>query len=41
MKDSNLPKFLDNDIELFLDIIKDLFPGVNVEKDENHLLMEK
>jgi len=41
MKDSNLPKFLDNDIELFLDIISDLFPRVEVEKVENKLFLDK
>jgi len=41
MKDSNLPKFLEIDIELFLDIIKDLFPTTTVNKVENKVFNEK
>jgi dynein heavy chain, axonemal len=41
MKDSNLPKFLDADIELFLDIIKDLFPYTVVENQEDTTFISK
>lgn len=41
MKDSNLPKFLDQDISLFLDIINDLFPNTNVKKEDNIILNNK
>jgi dynein heavy chain, axonemal len=41
MKDSNLPKFLDADIELFLDIIKDLFPYTTVEKSDDFIFQNK
>jgi len=30
MKDSNIPKFLKDDIPLFLAIVQDLFPKVEV-----------
>ena len=34
MKDANVPKFLAHDLPLFLDIIKDLFPHVEILKNE-------
>jgi dynein heavy chain len=40
MRDSNLPKFLRDDILLFRAIIKDLFPGVT-EPTAEYLELEK
>lgn len=34
MKDSNIPKFLSNDIPLFNSIITDLFPESNLEEKD-------
>ncbi|KAJ9531588.1 hypothetical protein QJQ45_014947, partial [Haematococcus lacustris] len=39
MRDSNLPKFLVDDVELFQNIIRDLFPGVEVP-DQDHGQLE-
>jgi dynein heavy chain len=30
MRDSNVPKFLEDDVKLFMAMIQDLFPGVNI-----------
>lgn len=38
MKDSNIPKFLTNDIHLFEALVSDLFPSVVIEKTVNEKL---
>lgn len=38
MKDSNIPKFLQNDIYLFEALVSDLFPSVFIEKTLNEKL---
>ena len=40
MKDSNIPKFLANDILLFEALVSDLFPKIKIEKTINEKLME-
>lgn len=40
MKDSNIPKFLKNDIYLFEALVSDLFPSVVVEKKVNEKLQK-
>lgn len=40
MQDSNIPKFLKNDIYLFEALVSDLFPSVHVEKKINEKLQK-
>jgi dynein heavy chain len=41
MQDSNIPKFLSNDIPLFNDIIEDLFPGIVILERDNREIKNK
>lgn len=38
MKDSNIPKFLKDDIPLFEALVQDLFPRVKIKEIRNELL---
>ncbi|KAA6355293.1 MAG: putative dynein heavy chain, partial [Streblomastix strix] len=38
LRDTNTPKFLSDDVPLFMDIIRDLFPGVNIPAIEHAIL---
>jgi dynein heavy chain, axonemal len=40
MRDSNVPKFLREDTILFMALIKDLFPSVEIQDNVNHTLVE-
>lgn len=41
MKESNIPKFLQNDIYLFEALVSDLFPSVSIEETMNEKLRGK
>ena len=41
MQDSNIPKFLSNDIPLFNGIIEDLFPEIDIPERDTKELTEK
>ena len=40
MRDSNIPKFLKDDVPLFNAIIRDLFPGIELPVSDYTLLVE-
>jgi dynein heavy chain len=40
LRDTNTPKFLSDDVPLFMDIIRDLFPGVNIPPVEHAILQQ-
>ena len=41
MRDSNLHKFVSEDIPLFLQIVQDLFPGINIPEINYGILSEQ
>jgi dynein heavy chain, axonemal len=40
MRDSNIPKFIKEDLPLFNALVGDLFPGIQIEDSRNATLME-
>lgn len=40
LSDSNLPKFLADDAQLFMGILGDLFPGINIPPEDYGILQE-
>jgi len=41
MRDSNIPKFIKEDLPLFNALVQDLFPGIQIEDSRNATLMEQ
>lgn len=39
MRDSNIPKFIKEDLPLFNAIVRDLFPGVEIKEPEYEMLI--
>jgi dynein heavy chain, axonemal len=41
MRDSNIPKFIKEDLPLFNALVQDLFPGIQIEDSRNATLMDQ
>ena len=41
LRDMNMPKFVDKDVTLFMDLIKDLFPSVKIESISSKTLRQR